>query len=299
MNHYSTLGIAEGASQAEIRKAYLKLARKFHPDKNPDPVAADKFKKISHAHEVLTGKAKDDPVVAARESYSFSNKTYATFSFSTGLDPLFTHLFGNGFHASFAFQGGPNGGMYSGKKRKKSWSQENSAKRARDAKPAMLIHKLACTLEELAKGCEKKISVTSKLFREDGTEYHKNEKLSVCVKAGFLPGTKMTYKNLGCQDTPGGLRGDICVLLAAKQHKNFILERRDTVFVVPLTPPTPHLSYKLQIYTVTGEWVEKKIRGPLVYGSEHRIPSLGFPHSAPGGVPGDLVVRFVRAKRKR
>lgn len=94
MNHYNVLGVADTAPEEEIKKAYKKLARQFHPDVNPDPSAEEKFKEISAAYTILGDKQKRaqyDQELRVRSSglpQGFGGYGFDPFNFPTGADPF-------------------------------------------------------------------------------------------------------------------------------------------------------------------------------------------------------------------
>jgi DnaJ-class molecular chaperone len=89
--HYRTLGLSPGASETEIKKAYRKLAIQYHPDKNPEPGAAEIFKKISEAYQILTNPPEPSP----RPSNPFARRGPPPFAQSVFIHPddLFRHFF--------------------------------------------------------------------------------------------------------------------------------------------------------------------------------------------------------------
>lgn len=146
-DYYEILGVSKNADAAEIKKAYRKLAVKFHPDKNPgDPTAEDKFKELGQAYEALS----DPDKRAAYDRYGHD-------AFSGGMgggggrggfhDPadIFSQVFGGAFGGGFEefFGGGGSGG------RKKSGKQRGSD----------LRYDLEITLEEAARGVEKELEI--------------------------------------------------------------------------------------------------------------------------------------------
>ena len=131
---YDILGVSPSASDAELKKAYRKLALKYHPDKNPD--AGDKFKEISQAYEVLSDPEK-------REVYDEFGEDGIKGGRGAGA--------GGGFSSPFDvfnmfFNGGAPGGMPGGGRGKS---------RSRNKTKAM-VHKLSVTLEELYNGKKRK-----------------------------------------------------------------------------------------------------------------------------------------------
>ena len=92
MDPYAVLGVPRGATQEDIKRAYRRQARLWHPDVNPAPEAADKFKEIQLAHDTLTGKVKQPGVVgtpyASSGMFTANNGMfgYADFSFTTSID---------------------------------------------------------------------------------------------------------------------------------------------------------------------------------------------------------------------
>ncbi|KAF9946475.1 hypothetical protein BGZ72_000292 [Mortierella alpina] len=136
--YYDTLGVSPDATEAEIKKAYRKLAMQYHPDKNPD--AGDRFKEISHAYETLS-----DP--ESREMYDRYGEDgpggAGGFGFGGGMsqEEMFAQMFGGGFFGGMGGEGGPGG------------------PRSRTRKGEDINHNLNVTLEDLYNGKTTKLSL--------------------------------------------------------------------------------------------------------------------------------------------
>lgn len=187
---YDLLGVSPSASDNEMKKAYRKAALKYHPDKNPSPEAAEKFKELSHAYEVLSDDQK-------REIYD----TYGEEGLNgggpgmggMGADDIFSQFFGGGF-------GGMGGGASRGPARGKD-----------------IKHSILCTLEELYKGRTAKLALNKtilcKLCEGRGGKEGKVKQCTSCHGTGM----KFVTRQMGpmiqrfqtvcdvCQGT-----GDIC-----------------------------------------------------------------------------------------
>ena len=143
-DYYEVLGVSKGASAEEIKKAYRKLAVKYHPDKNPgDKEAEEKFKEAAEAYSILS-----DPDKKARyDQFGHAGVEGAGPDFSGGfgnLDDILKEFFGGGFGGFGGFSGFGGGGQ----------RQQQRVYRGRDIRVRVKL-----TLEEIAKGVEKEITI--------------------------------------------------------------------------------------------------------------------------------------------
>ena len=142
-DYYEVLGVSKGASEEEIKKAYKKLARKYHPDMNPgDKEAEEKFKEINEANEVLS-----DPDKKAR---------YDQFGFA-GVDPNYGAGAGGGAYGAGGFDFGDLGdifGSFFGGGFGGARANPNAPQRGESLRTSVTI-----SFEEAAFGCEKEVSI--------------------------------------------------------------------------------------------------------------------------------------------
>lgn len=160
-DYYEVLGLEKGAGADEIKKAYRKLAMKYHPDRNPgDKTAEEKFKEIGEAYEVLS----DDDKRARYDQYGFA-----------GVDPNFGAGQGGGFNGSYGFGdfgdlGDIFGEFFGGGSARRGGGQ-TAARRGES-----VTSRLELTFEEAAFGCEKEVSI------------YRIENCSVCSGSGSADG---------------------------------------------------------------------------------------------------------------
>jgi molecular chaperone DnaJ len=174
-DYYEVLGVSKNADESEIKKAYRKLAIKYHPDKNPDDASAeDKFKEAAEAYEVLSNSEKR----AQYDRFGHAGMGgQGGFGGGMNMDDIFSQ-FGDVFGSAF---GGSFGGSRSGG--------------SRTVRGTNLRVKMKLTLEEIAAGVKKKIKV-NKLVNAEGVTY---KNCSTCNGTGRITRVSQTF--LGAMQT--------------------------------------------------------------------------------------------------
>lgn len=281
-DYYKILGVEKSATQEEIKKAYRKLAMKYHPDRNPGNKASEeKFKEITEANEVLSDpekRKKYDTLGANWKQYQHtggqgfddfftnfgggrrSSGAGSTYEFSGNLNDIFGGM-GGGFSDFFESFFGARGGGFGGR--------TNQQKTAVDVEAVLNI-----TLEDAFNGSEKTINVDGK-------------KLKVKITPGTKDGQKLRLKGLGRSKTGEGAKGDLYLTIHVLQHPFYEIKDDELYYNLDVDLYTAVLGGKENIRTLDGKIISINIPEGTESEKKLRLKGLGL---ITNGVRGDLFV---------
>ena len=321
-DYYEVLGVRKGASAEEIKKAYRKMAIKYHPDKNPDDAEAEaKFKEAAEAYEVLSN---------AEKKAQYDRFGHAGMSGAGGFGGQ--HMNMEDIFESFGdIFGGAFGGFGGGGQRQRGGARRGSNLRVR----------VKLTLEDIANGVEKKIKV-NKLVQAEGVEYstcstcggsgrvmrvtqtflgqmqtastcnvcggtgktiskskagvmpdgleRKETVLSIEIPPGVEEGMQLSVRGKGNDGPMGGPAGDLLVVIEEEKHEYFTRDGSNLHYDLYLNFADAALGTSIEVPTLTGK-AKIKIAAGTHSGKTLRLKSKGLPSVNSYGT-GDLLVHI-------
>ena len=289
-DYYATLGVNKNADADEIKRAYRKLARKYHPDVNPgDKVAEAKFKEVNEAYEVLSDPDKRrkydqfgqywnrvgtgggwPPGGADVNGFDFNQ--YGSFDeFINELLGRFGTPPGGRGARSYSYRTSPGGTGFGG------YGDFSSGFNDTSAPGQDLESNISLTFSEAFHGTQKRLNVGG-------------EVLTVRIPAGAKPGSRIRVKGKGQMNPYSRQRGDLYLVVDVQPHPFFQFEGDNLVCEVPITPDEAVLGASVEVPTPDGT-VTVSIPPGIRSGQALRLRGKGWRN--PKGDRGDQLVRVV------
>ena len=292
-DYYATLGVSKTASEKEIKQAFRKLARKFHPDVNASDKSAEaRFKEINEAYEVLgdaTSRKKYDELGANWRMYEQAGPTgrppggawssggggggfrtmtqeemESMFGDANPFSDFFNTFFGGGFTA-----GSPGGGRPQGQTR---------ARPGRDVE-----HEMELTLEDAFHGTLRRLSMQ----QVDGQP----RTVDVRIPAGVTDGSRVRVAGEGEPGAGGAQSGDLFLRVHLVPHPVFERKGRDLYTKVAVPVTTAVLGGQADVQTLAGKPARLRIPALTQNGQMFRLKGYGMPSTGKADEKGDLYAR--------
>lgn len=257
-DYYKTLGVERDADQEDIKKAYRKLARKYHPDVAKEKDAEEKFKQVAEAYEVLRDPEKRKKYDAlgqnwksgqeftpppgwenVRFHYDRGGGGARAFDFGDlrgGFSDFFSTLFGGGFEQGAS----PFGGSRSGRRQWSARGQDHEAE-------------VAISLEEAHRGMHTTLSLqTAELDEQTGQVKRGTKSYTVDIPKGVTDGSRIRLAGQGGKGAGGGESGDLFLRVRLRPHPTFRVSGHNLTVDLPVSPWEAALGAKIPVATLDG-----------------------------------------------
>ena len=270
-DYYAVLGLDRNASSEEIKKAYRKLAHKYHPDVSKDPAGEEKFKEVAEAYETLRSPEK-------RSAY----------------DQLGTHKPGQEFQPppdwgqqfgdeGFSFEGVDLADLFAGL----AANRHGPGRRTRQFRMPGQDYEVTTqiSLEEAYRGTEVELNLTVPEYDEEGFVRRVLRTFKVRIPKGATNGQRLRLPGRGGKGLEGGRDGDLYLNIEVRPHPLFRVNGHDLYVDLPLAPWEAVLGGTVEVPTLGGP-VHLKVPPNSRAGQKLRLAKRGLPR--PKGAEGDL-----------
>ncbi|KAJ9566745.1 hypothetical protein OSB04_002711 [Centaurea solstitialis] len=296
-DYYSILNVDRTATDDDLKKAYRKLAMKWHPDKNPDNKneAEAKFIRISEAYEILSDPRKrslhdqqaEEGLTEIPKRDSNRNNGFSAQS----AEDIFAEFFGTD---TFDFEtSGARGRTFGGYGRTdnnfKGFNDGNDATMPK--KPPPVENKLPCSLEELYNGTTRKMKISRTVIDVDGHLTQETEILTIDVKRGWKKGTKITFPNKGNEQLHQ-LPADLVFVVDEKAHDVYMRDGNDLLMKYKVTLAEALRGTAVNITTLDQRDLAITVTDIITPLYELVVAQEGMPIAKDPGSRGDLKVQF-------
>jgi curved DNA-binding protein len=278
-DYYSALGIERTASEDEVRKAYRKLARKYHPDVSKEADAEVRMRDINEANDVLRDKEKRAAYDALVDRVARGGRP------GPGFEPP------PDWDTGFEFRRGPNAGpadhadfseFFSslfGDAERRGAARRNHRARGEDHHAAIEI-----ALEDAINGAEREITLRAQKLDAQGRPFLDTRTLSVKIPPGMHPGQFIRLAGQGMPGHGGEPAGDLYLEVRIAPHPLYRVEERDLYMTLPVTPTEAALGAQVKVPVPAGGAVEVTVPRNARGGLKLRLKGRGLG----GKQPGDL-----------
>lgn len=323
VDYYKILQVDRNAKDEDLKKAYRKLAMKWHPDKNPNnkKEAEAKFKQISEAYDVLSDPQRravydqygeeglkgqvPPPGSAGFPGNSDGGSGFNSFRFNTrSADDIFSEFFG--FSSPFGMggmgdMGGSRPGASSGFSRGGLFGEDIFSQFNRGAggagestmprKAAAIERTLQCSLEDLYKGTTKKMKISRDIIDSSGRPSTVEEILTIEIKPGWKKGTKITFPEKG-NEQRGVIPSDLVFIIDEKPHSVFKRDGNDLIVTQKISLVEALTGYTAQITTLDGRNLTVPINSVISPTYEEVVKGEGMPIPKEPSKKGNLRIKF-------
>lgn len=314
VDYYKILQVDRSAKDDDLKKAYRKLAMKWHPDKNPNnkKEAEAKFKQISEAYDVLSDPQKravydqygeeglkgQVPPPGAGGFSGGSDGGPTMFRFNPrSADDIFSEFFG--FSSPFGDMGGSRAGgsgfprgMFSEdffSSFRGGAGEASSATMPRKGAP--IERALPCSLDDLYKGTSKKMKISRDVIDHFGRTTTTEEILTIEIKPGWKKGTKITFPEKG-NEQRGIVPSDLIFIIDEKPHLVFKRDGNDLIFTQKISLVEALTGYTVQVTTLDGRTLTIPINSIISPTYEEVVKGEGMPIPKEPSKKGNLRIKF-------
>ncbi|XP_016125008.1 dnaJ homolog subfamily B member 13 [Sinocyclocheilus grahami] len=292
-DYYAVLEINCNATDADIKKAYRRLALKHHPRSSSHARAAERFTLLAEAFDVLSDPRKkatydkfgEEGLKGGIPSELGVNGAWSSgYVYHGNVDETFRQFFGgdNPFADFFTNDG----------------SEDNTAlKSLRGQKEKLqdppIERDLHLALEDLYYGCTKKIKISRRVMNEDGhTSSIRDKILTFTVKAGWNEGTRITFPKEGDQG-PNNIPADIVFVIRQKHHSRFVRQNDDLYYTAHISLEKALTGFSVEVETLDGRLLNIPINDIVHPQYTKIVTGEGMPLANNQSKRGDLIIRFI------